>query len=338
MTPSSTSHRSLPHESPPAAPGGRSRTARRALAAALTVVLGAALPGSVVAGPAQIDTDYQGSAPIDTSYDDGTGGRASELTRRGQAAFDAGDYLGAAAAWKQLLQLLPENEFNRQKRQNAVLIALEAYKQAFRRITVEQGSVTETAAQLLRDALGLCDVYTKEARRVHGETAVSPAVVESRVEIEGMLLDAGFGLAGGGDGGNDDSGFIADGDDGGFIEDDDGGPRPPTGIGLIAAGSASIAVGLGMMPLVIIGARRLGRANADIRQANSDGDDEAARAAEDRGRSANAMLISGSILMGLLTVGGATMLGIGIKRRIRYTAFSPVMGPSYVGVSLRRRF
>ncbi|MCA9705734.1 MAG: hypothetical protein KDK70_07795 [Myxococcales bacterium] len=68
------------------------------------------------------------------------------------------------------------------------------------------------------------------------------------------------------------------------------------------------------------------------------GDGSAQADAEDRKRSANAMIISGSILMGVLTIGGATMLGIGIRRRIRYTAVAPSFGPSYVGLSLQRRF
>ena len=43
---------------------------------------------------------------------------------------------------------------------------------------------------LLRKGLALCDAYTKEFVRVHGGS-VSPAVVESRVEVENMLADSG---------------------------------------------------------------------------------------------------------------------------------------------------
>lgn len=331
-----------PHRTPSSPSLTPARAQRRATAAALTVILAATLPRPALASPAEIDTDYDGPAEIDTDYggpaeiDTDFQGPSAEmartLTQQGQSAFDAGDYLNAAEAWKKLLDILPENEFNRKKRQNAVLIALEAYKQAFRRVVVQRGEVSEVEAQLLREALALCDAYTNEARQVHGPAAVSPPVVESRVEIESMLLDAGYATT---DREKDNGGIIIGP---GPIIPTPPGPPGKSGVGLISAGSASLALGLGMMPLVIIGARRRQQANADINTANSDDDPAALRDAEDRRQSANAMLISGSILMGVLTIGGATMLGIGIRRRIRYTALAPVMGPSYVGLTLRRRF
>lgn len=303
----------------------------RAVAAMVAVVMGATLPLPAMAGPADIDTDYNGGpADIDTNYQDGTGGSARALTVKGQAAFDAGDYMGAASAWKKILDILPENDLNREERENALLISLEAYKQAFRRVSVESGSVGNNEVELLREALRLCDAYTKEVARVHGPTGVSPAVVESRVEIEGMLANTS-------PSDNPPPPVIVP-DKGGVVLEPDIIHRGKSGTGLIAAGSVSIVVGLAMMPLVIIGATRLKDANADISRARSDDDQNALDDAEDRKRSANAMIISGSILMGVLTIGGATMLGIGIRRRIRYTAFTPVVGPTYAGLSLQHRF
>lgn len=303
----------------------------RAVAATVAAVMGVTLPiPAMAAGPADIDTNYNGPADINTNYQDGSVTSARALTQQGQAAFDSGDYMGAASAWKKILDILPENELNREERENALLISLEAYKQAFRRVTLEG---TSNGGDLLREALKLCDAYTKEVGRVHGPTGVSPAVVESRVEIEGMLANAG-----------DDPGprppIITNNNNstGIVLEPDVGYGNGKNGTGLIVGGSVAIVAGLGMMPLIIIGARNSKQADEDIRQAMSDDDMVAQSDAEAQKRSANAMIISGSILMGVLTVGGATMLGIGIRRRIRYTAVAPTFGPSYVGLSLQRRF
>ncbi|MCA9704775.1 MAG: hypothetical protein KDK70_02860, partial [Myxococcales bacterium] len=216
--------------------------------------MGATVPLPAMAGPAEIDTDYRGPAEIDTNYQDGSAGSARALTQQGQAAFDAGDYLGAAAAWRKILDILPENELNREERENALLISLEAYKQAFRRVSLEG---TSDGAQYLRDALALCDAYTKEVGRVHGPTGVSPAVVESRVEIEGMLTGVGPG---------EPRTPIVPAPDTGLVLEPDNIHRGSgkNGTGLIALGSVSIVVGLAMMPLVIIGAKRHKTANEDI--------------------------------------------------------------------------
>ncbi|MEM9461497.1 MAG: hypothetical protein AAGF11_45455 [Myxococcota bacterium] len=317
------------------AAAGRAVAAKATAVATVAMVLVATLPRPAMAGPADIDTNYGGRADIDTNYQDGSTGSARALTVEGQASFDAGDYVGAAASWKKILDILPENDLNREERENALLISLEAYKQAFRRVSVQSGSVGNADVELLREALRLCDAYTKEVARVHGPTAVSPSVVESRVEIEGMLANTNPVEA--------PPPPIITPDTGGIVLEPDVIRRGKSGTGLIAAGSVSIVVGLAMMPLVIIGSIRLRDANDRIQRAEEidppttettrDKED-----AEDQQRSANAMIISGSILMGVLTIGGATMLGIGIRRRIRYTAFSPVVGPSYAGFSLQRRF
>lgn len=285
-----------------------------------TMALGAPLPA--MAGPAEIDRNFQ----------DGSRTSAQALTEQGQASFDAGDYEGAAAAWSKILDTLPENELNRAERENALLISLEAYKHGYRRRTAEKGSAGQAEVVLLRQGLALCDAYTKEFVRVHGGS-VSPAVVESRVEVENMLAESG----GGGTGSVitpvvpatpiDSDPFTRS-----SIQ------RGPSGNGLIAAGSATIVVGLAMIPLVVVGAQRGKSADEDLQRAQDEGNQDAIRDAEDRKASANAMIISGSILLGVLTAGGSTMLGIGIRRRIRYTAFSPTVGPRFVGLSLQGRF
>lgn len=294
----------------------------RVVAALVGATMALGLPLPVLAGPAEIDQNFQ----------DGSRTSARALTEQGQASFDAGDYEGAAAAWSKILDTLPENELNREERENALLISLEAYKHAFRRRTAEKGSAGKAETELLRQGLRLCDEYTKEVVRVHGGS-VSPAVVESRVQVEEMLAQSGGSsdavvtpiLPPPGTGGEDP--FVRTGIQPG-----------PSGNGLIAAGSATIVVGLAMIPLVVIGASRSKQADQDLQVAEDEGNEQGISDAQDRKSSANAMIISGSILLGVLTAGGATMLGIGIRRRIRYTAFSPVVGPRFVGLSLQGRF
>ena len=60
--------------------------------------------------------------------------------------------------------------------------------------------------------------------------------------------------------------------------------------------------------------------------------------AEAKGKSGEAMVIAGSVLTGVLLVGGAVMLGFGIRRRIRYMAFAPQVGRGYVGIGVNGRF
>lgn len=258
---------------------------------------------------------------------EGARAEARTLTEQGQASFDAGDYRAAAASWQRILEVLPEDTLNREERENALLIALEAYKHEYRQALALKGAAGQEDVARLRQALALCREYAAELTRVYGpQGTVDGAVFESRAEIETMLAEAGPAPD--------------------PVVPVDTGPqlertvveRGPSGTGLIVGGAVTTAAGLGMLPLIIIGARELKEANAERETADSDMDPMAQAAADDHRRSANAMLISGSVLCGVLLAGGATMLGIGIRRRVRYMAVAPVMGPAYVGLGVGGRF
>jgi tetratricopeptide (TPR) repeat protein len=245
---------------------------------------------------------------------------ARKLTEQGQASFDAGDYKAAAASWQRILDVLPEDSLNRAERENALLIALEAYKHEYRQVQALKGTAAAEDVARLRSALTLCREYAAELTRVYGaQGTVDGAVFESRAEIEAMLAEAG----------TVPEPVVAPVD-----------PGPQLERTVVVAGSITTAAGLGMLPLIIIGARDLKRANAarDAAEDLDPPDPTAVDAADDRRRRANAMLISGSVLGAVFLAGGATMLGIGIKRRVRYMAFSPALGPTYVGVGVRGRF
>jgi hypothetical protein len=61
---------------------------------------------------------------------------------------------------------------------------------------------------------------------------------------------------------------------------------------------------------------------------------------EKKGKTMNALAISGGVVGGLLVVTGAVMLAIGLKRKAaaRKQALVPALSPSFVGLSLRGSF
>nr|MCH9684800.1 hypothetical protein [Deltaproteobacteria bacterium] len=228
--------------------------------------------------------------------------------------------------------VLPEGETHRAQRVNALLIALEAYKHQFARV-VDPRRATQADLEPLRAGLELCVGYVTEFQRVYGATSpVSVAIVESRAELEAMLTGAG----------------VTAQAPPPSIDFQPMGPslqlerpvlrRGPSGTALIVAGGTTAAVGLSMTSLIIVGAIRRRAARRDLDAAREQMDDGAARDAERDRRSANAMLVSGSVLTGVLSAAGFTMLGIGINRRVRYMAFAPELRRGYAGLSLTGRF
>jgi hypothetical protein len=304
----------------PTPPPRPPRATRRAWVVALVLSLMAEPLTARAAGPGR-------PVPLE-----GARAEARTLTEQGQASFDAGEYRAAAASWERILEVLPEDTLNREERENALLIALEAYKFEFRQAQAIKGTVGTEDVVRLRKGLALCREYSAELTRVYGpQGTVDGAVFESRAEIENMLAEAGAGQA--------EEPKVVPIDNGPQLERTVV-QRGPSGTGLIAAGAATTVVGLGMIPLIIIGAREHKEAKAE-REAADDAmppDPAAQEAADAHKRQGNAMLISGSVLCGVLVAGGATMLGIGIRRRVRYMAFAPVMGPAYVGLGVRGRF
>jgi hypothetical protein len=109
-------------------------------------------------------------------------------------------------------------------------------------------------------------------------------------------------------------------------------------VGLIVAGSIMLAAGLGTIAMIIVGDSINRKAKRDLAAAKEDGDNAGIEDANRRGQTGNVLIITGAVFTGLFIAGGATMLGIGIHRRVRYVAFSPTVGRGYAGLSLRGRF
>ncbi len=263
---------------------------------------------------------------------------AKQLNADAQARFAEGNYAAAAAAYARIFEVLPENRINREERDNTLLISLEVYREAYRQRRSGGGEeAVAEAAEFLCQGKRLYDKYAARYRDVYGGGAEpSLEATKSMGEVRDLIAEADAAL-----------GRPA-------CEPQPASPPPPpppkptrppitpitvntgpSGVGLIVAGSVTIAVGLGTTGMIIAGAQMVKRADEDRNDAMTDAE---RNDADDRGRTGNALIISGSILTGVLLAGGATMLGIGIRRRMRYLAFTPQMNRGYVGVSLRGRF
>ena len=150
----------------------------------ITRIFGTFLSISLVAPVSTVHA----SAPIEVDTVD----RAKQLNLEGQRRFNEQDFQGAAASWIRILEVLPENATNREERDNTLLITLEAYKEASRRLGTGEGEdAVKREVDVLRKAIAVRDDYVGDFRRAYGQgAAVSSAVAESGREVETMLADA----------------------------------------------------------------------------------------------------------------------------------------------------
>lgn len=91
------------------------------------------------------------------------------------------------------------------------------------------------------------------------------------------------------------------------------------GTGLIAAGGALAGVGLGGVVVMSLGIVRGKDAQSEVEAIGpvmpGDPDYEAFQDADQRGKSANTLAIAGAVVTGVGIIAGATLIGIGIKKR-----------------------
>lgn len=263
--------------------------------------------------------------------------RARDLNHEGQRRYDAGDYLGAAQSWARILEVLPENDVNREERDNALLITLEASRSAYeKRINAPGDSAREDGIDYLRSAISILERYEAEFDRAYGGTqSISPDARRLGDEIRELLAEAEARLGPSRE--TPPPRIVPTTDDFTPVADF---RRGPSGTGLIVAGAVTMTAGLAMTSMIVVGAVRARQAREDIEDAREDmpPDEDAERDAERRLDQGNALMISGGVLTGVFLAGGATMLGIGIRRRVRYMAVAPSVGPRYVGISATARF
>ena len=292
-----------------------------ALAAAVGVTA-VTLPQSAHAVPRQTSTVAKSTEVL-------------RLNARAQESYDAGDFEAAAHAWAEILRILPESETNKAERNTQLLIMIDASIRAFQ----QQGgrSRAEVSVEVLRRGVATLDQYESDFSSTYGQgVRTSEEAQEQAQRLRTLLASTEANLPVAApeptpprDPTTNDDVLIRN-----------KGFDPPSGVGLIVGGSLMITAGLGATSMIAVGATMNKQASRDHKKASeAEPVDEAGQdAADDKGRTGTALLVTGSVLTGVLLAGGATMLGFGIKRRIRYLAFSPTAGRGFVGVSLRGRF
>jgi hypothetical protein len=263
---------------------------------------------------------------------------ARRLNAEAQQMFADGQYVEAARTYARILEVLPENKINREERDNTLLIALEVYREAYKQQRVPGNTdATRTAAKLLCTADTHYQKYLDTYRDQYGSAAdPSKAARESYAELQAMMREA-EGELGSSPCGPPPAEVKPPEEPKGVVDlSGPDPPRGPSGIGLIVGGAVALAGGLGATSMIIIGGINRRKA-VEIR--DDDMETDARREeARDNVRRANGLIVAGSVVTGVLLAGGATMLGIGIRRRMRYMAFSPQLNRGYVGLSLQGRF
>jgi hypothetical protein len=251
----------------------------------------------------------------------------SEVERlyvEGQDKYSEGDFAGAADAWTRLLDRLPEAQANRATRENVLLNVMQAHLDGYARNRKPDGSKD---IEHLRSAKAVIDGYFAAFKKAYGDrAAVSAAVQEKADELDRTLSDAEREAA---------AAVRPDptGDTGPGESDPSTGKTNPSiivleaqneGTGLIAGGAVAAGLSLGGFGVLAAGAVIGNKAEKDFLAvtcpmpctAEAQADAQAQRdEAEQRGRTGNALTITGAIVGPVLLITGGVLIGLGIKRR-----------------------
>ncbi|MFO7563229.1 MAG: hypothetical protein R6X02_11345 [Enhygromyxa sp.] len=249
------------------------------------------------------------------------GPTVEELYTQGQEKFDAGEYGDAGALWAQAVRLLPENKNNSATRQTIMNLALDAYLRAYR-IDDERSHID--------DAKALLDEY--EATLEGTDVQLSPEIASEKGKIEGILAE------------------LAAAEAEPEVEPEVEPPIEPIvdpmpvgndrpGNGLVFGGAAMLgvgAVGIGLMLGGVIGGLRVQTEfNA------TEPDSEEREDLRKRGKTMNALAITGGVVAPIFIGAGAALLVIGLRKNKQARSsvmVLPEAGPGYAGFGVSGRF
>jgi hypothetical protein len=252
---------------------------------------------------------------------------AESMQDDGQRRYDQADYFGAARTWGRILEILTENEVNRQERDNALLITLDAYSRPYYENYSGQSirRPPPDVVQGLVDGVAVFDRYVVAYERAYGKgSSISPAADEAGRQIKAYLEEAGGAPTTADEKPKTETKPVVVGPICDPRIDNCGKYQYRNGVPLIVIGSITMAAGLGCTALIIVGGVR----NNNAASENPPRTD----------RTARGMIIGGSIATGVLLVAGATMLGVGIRRRVRTFALTPTVGPRFAGLGVTGKF
>ena len=277
-------------------------------------------------------------APIDGAVAASPEEQLTELYTRGQEQYDAGNFREAADLWAQGVQVVEESPAMSATRQTVLKLALDAYLRAY--------EADESDRSHLDAAKQLLDGY--EASLEGSGTELSSETQAEKEKIEAILarLDAEAEAAAQAEAA---AAAQAEADrataEAEARRAEEASKRPGQGLiigGGVMLGLAGVGVGMGIGGLVA----SLQRQNDwDAIPASERGSDEA-QSIRQRGRTANAIGVTGAVLAPLFLGGGVALLVIGLRRNKRHAEkyadgrplVVPAFGPDFAGLSLQGKF
>jgi hypothetical protein len=248
-----------------------------------------------------------------------------ELYTQGQEKFDAGEYGDAGDLWAQAVRQLPEDKNNSATRQTIMNLALDSYLRAYR---------ADNDRSHIDEAKALIDEY--EASLQGTKTVLSDEIASEKGKIEGILADIAAAEA------------EAENE-----PDPETDPEPETepdtdplpvgndkpGRGLVIGGAVMLGVGGAGIGLLLGGVIGGLRAQADF-DATADGTAEHEDARK-KGKTMNALSITGAVVAPLFIGAGVALLVIGLRKNKQArnsVMVLPEAGPGYAGFGISGRF
>lgn len=246
-----------------------------------------------------------------------------DLYAQGQEKFDAGEYGDAGDLWAQAVRQLPEDKSNSATRQTIMNLALDAYLRAYR---------NGEDRSHLDDAKSLLDDY--EASLESSGVELSSEIASEKGKIEGILAELAAQEAA-----REDEEAVVDPEPKPEPEAEPlpvGDDRP--GRGLVIGGSVMLGVGgvgIGLLLGGVIGGLK---ANADQKTAADDAELDTVRK---KGKTMNALAITGAVVTPLFIGAGVALLVVGLRKNKQArnsVMLVPEAGPGYAGFGLSGRF
>jgi hypothetical protein len=250
------------------------------------------------------------------------GPTVEELYTQGQEKFDAGQYGDAGDLWAQAVRQLPEDKKNSATRQTIMNLALDAYLRAYR---------NDNDRSHIDDAKALLDEY--EASLEGTSVTLSSEIASEKGKIEGILADIAAAEA--------EANKDPEPDPEPEPEPDVdpmpvGNDRPGNGLVIGGAVMAGVgAAGIGLMLGGVIGGLR-----AQTEFDTTDPGTDEHEAARKRGKTMNALGITGGVIAPIFIGAGVALLVIGLRKnkQARSAMVVPEAGPNYVGLGFSGRF
>lgn len=244
----------------------------------------------------------------------------------GQGEFDRGEFLAAARTWVEAAGKLKETMTNRDNRAAVYEYVVDAYT---------RGLAGETKVEPLREAAQALDGYCDGFTRAYGtETPLSPKIVAARDDFKARLAEAEARAPKA----TPDPVEPAGPDEPPKDEPKPGG-KPWKGLAI----GGGVALGLGVVGVALgaVGGVKSKSFNDEFEamSCSLDMPNQGCKDLLSSGKSANTQAYVGAIAGGVLVGVGVALLAVGLTRKkAARQAWSPALGPGFVGLSLRGSF